>query len=479
MQRARRCDPRGIGLFCCVLWACGTQASRPSTQTTRVVQNAQNAAPLAHEAKSAEAKPASEEHLASRATDDHAARRHPSPREALVVSELMRAAERVRQLRFAKPVPVWVENRARITEYVSTQIQEEELERARVVYTALGLLSPELDVRALLLRLLGEQVVGYYDPDGKQLVVRDDIMRGFAARSTLEADVPNELAEARIVLLHELVHALQDQQLGLSTHIHVERDTDQSNAFHALVEGDATLAMLGYALEREQIPLRRLTSNPLQVRSFSEVVRRSPLAGSELEQAPPIVRVPLLSSYVDGLSFCATLHGRGGFTAIDRAHTTPPQSTEQILHPERAASGKAMDEPTRIELADLRELEQKGYELIREDTLGELEMGVYFSQASADEPAKRAAEGWDGDRIRVYRTKDKQAAVVWLSVWDSERDAIEAQAAAERVRDTGNQANQALPQHSSVHRRGRWLLVLRELPEDLREVLTKRLLATR
>src|SRR5262245_55338049 len=62
----------------------------------------------------------------------------PSLREAVVVRELVQSAERVRSLRFAHPVPVLVEDRTRITEYVGTQIEEEELERARIVYTALG-----------------------------------------------------------------------------------------------------------------------------------------------------------------------------------------------------------------------------------------------------------------------------------------------------------------------------------------------------
>jgi hypothetical protein len=406
-------------------------------------------------------------------------RRRPSLRETRAIGELMSAAERVRRLKFARPVPVWVENRDRITDYVGTQIEEDELERARVVYTALGLLSPDLDVRALLLRLLGEQVVGYYDADAKHLVVRDDIMRGFAAKpagaATSDTEAPDELADARIVLLHELVHALQDQRLGLSTHIHEERDTDASNAFHALVEGDATLAMIGYALEREQIPLQRLTSNGNRVRMFSDVVLRSPLAGSELQQAPAIVRVPLLSSYVDGLAFCATLHGHGGFDRVDRAHTAPPSTTEQILHPERFTGPTGPDQPTAIRLPTLRELDQAGYQVVREDTLGELEMSVYFSQANDPEQTKQAAEGWDGDRIRVYRAPHQPALVLWVSVWDSERDAQEAQVAAERVRSRGDKASQL---RSSVYRRGARLLLFREFPPELQSSLSQLLLAT-
>ena len=399
-----------------------------------------------------------------------ASRRTPTPRETRVIGELMRAAERVRHLRFARPVPVLVENRERITQYVSTQIEEEELERARVVYTALGLLPRDLDVRALLLRLMGEQVVGYYDADAKHLVVRDDVMRGFAERGKRKNADENALAEARIVLLHELVHALQDQHLQLSQHIHIERDTDAANALHALVEGDATLAMIGYALEREEVPLHRLTGNPAQVRSFSDVVRHSPLAGSELEQAPAIVRVPLLSSYVDGLAFCASLHGRGGFDAIDRAHSAPPASTEQVLHPERFA---LPDEPTKLDLPDVPALGDAGYEVVREDTLGELEMSVYFGQAGPLEDAKRAAAGWDGDRIRVYRHAEAASAVVWLSVWDSEPDAQQAQVAAEFVLRSGDSGVRA---RSAVYRQGSRVLVLRDLPTALRDAARERLL---
>jgi hypothetical protein len=448
---------RGIRVWLCsAVWllGCSSPAARPPAE------HASDVLPTAAVPASVKPEPAVAQGF----------RRTPSLRESRVINELMTSAERVRSLRFVRPVPVLVEDRTRITEYVATQIEEEELERARIVYTALGLLSADLDVRSLLLRLMGEQVVGYYDADEKHLVVRDDIMLGFTEGRPANNDA-NDLTEARIVLVHELVHALQDQHLELSAHIHAERDTDASNAFHALVEGDATLAMIGYALEREQIPLHRLTGNPTQVRSFSDVVRRSPLAGSELEQAPAIVRVPLLSSYVDGLAFCASLHGSGGFAAVDRAHASPPVSTEQVLHPERYAQA---DVPSLVSLPELPELSAAGYELVREDTLGELEMSVYFGQGVSEDEAKRAADGWDGDRIRVYRAQNAPSAVVWLSVWDSEHDAEQAAYAAERVVRAGPKAWQA---RCSVVRRGHALLMLRDIAPALRAKLTRRVFA--
>ncbi|HKP61224.1 MAG TPA: hypothetical protein VJV78_31055 [Polyangiales bacterium] len=440
--------PLLVGLLC--LWlvgssACGAPAPAAGAQDAHDAQLAPAEAP----------KPAP-------SALPQGTRRSPSPREARVIEELMGSAERVRGLQFKQSVPVLVEDRDRITSYVETQIEDEELDRARVVYAALGLLAPDLDVRALLLRLMGEQVVGYYDAEAKHLVVRDDVMLAFARGDDANAEEGSDLSEARIVLVHELVHALQDQHLHLFEHIKAERDTDADNAFHALVEGDATLAMIGYALEREHIPLERLTSNPAQVKSFSDVVRRSPLAGTELEQAPAIVRVPLLSAYVDGLAFCAALHGTGGFAAIDRAHGQPPVSSEQVLHPERFVHA---DMPEALALPELPELAAAGYELVREDTLGELEIGVYFGQGLREADAKRAADGWDGDRLRVYRSQHLPPAVVWLSAWDSERDAQEAENAAARVAaQTGTPA----ADRWQVVRNGKRLLILRELSPELR-----------
>jgi hypothetical protein len=109
---------------------------------------------------------------------------------------------------------------------------------------------------------------------------------------------------------------------------------------------------------------------------------------------------------------------------------------------------------------------------VREDTLGELEMSVYFGQGATDDDAKRAADGWDGDRIRVYSARGAAAAVVWLSVWDTEKDAEQAAAAAERIVRNGPKAWQA---SCSVVRRGNSVLMLRDIPPSVRSKLPQRI----
>ena len=83
-----------------------------------------------------------------------------APSETYLLEQLLRATEQVRGLRFLRPVPVVVHSERQISRFVAEQLRSDDIERARAMYVALGLLQPQLDVRALLLRLMGEQVLG-------------------------------------------------------------------------------------------------------------------------------------------------------------------------------------------------------------------------------------------------------------------------------------------------------------------------------
>ena len=364
----------------------------------------------------------------------------------------MDIAERIRGLRFVRPVPFRIQSRDVITDFVRSKIDAEELERSRVFYVALGLLDPDLDIHELLVRVLGEQIVGYYDPDQGLMVLREDVAEHLESGGGHE----QELGEAEMVIVHELVHALQDQRLGLGEQYDAERSIDADNAFASLVEGDATLAMIGHMAGGER-GLRRITRNTDLLRML---IRSNPqsVQGQEIESAPPIVRIPLASRYLDGLVFCATLHGGGGWAGVDRAHAHPPTSTEQVLHPERYI---ANEQPIEIELPALPALTDAGWAPHEEDTLGELEMSIYFGLGRSGDRDERAAEGWGGDWLRVYRNDGGDTAVVWFTVWDDENEAREAEAAARAV---AAQMPGDRVESQRVARTGPALLIIRNLP---------------
>lgn len=368
---------------------------------------------------------------------------------------LLVAAQRIRGLRFVRPVPTRVQSEADIVEFVRSHLDRDALEHARVFYVALGLLAPELDVERMMLAVMGEQIVGYYDPEAHTMVVRDDVVRELIQGGDLARD------GSALAIVHEYVHALQDQHLNLAELQELERSIDADNAFAALVEGDATLAMIGLVIDGEGQRLSSLTRDPSILAGIIQAAPGLTNSSSELLSAPSIVRAPLLSRYLGGLVFCATLHGRGGFRWIDEAFRDPPQSTEQILHPERWLEHEM---PESIELAEWDELLAAGYRLHDEDTLGELELSIYFAQSTGEDRDEAAGEGWGGDRLRVYSTGDGQTAAIWFTTWDDEQDAIEAEVAASRVRDLAPESVRA---RHRVQRQGRAVLIIRDLDPTL------------
>ncbi len=369
-------------------------------------------------------------------------------KERAAVEELIRAAESVRQLRLRRRVNIEIEDGDAIAESLRSQIEDEDIERARIVYGALGLLDAEEDLRSMFAGVLGEQVIGYYDPDTGRLVIRDDVMAGLAGSFG-----PEQAQEASLVLVHELVHALQDQRLGLGESYQKERTADADNAFRAVVEGDATLAMLAEALRQQGIPLSAATAGIQQMGDYVDL--NALVRGEKLDDAPAILRVTLVAPYLRGLQFAAAVQGRGGWPAVNNAHRRPPATTEQVLHPDKYFArepGEAIGIPKNEALV------AAGFDRIEEDTLGELELSVYLGQGRASGTDERAAAGWAGDRLVVYRRNEK-TAVIWWTSWDSELDAREAFAAARLVSPKDSNAR--------VERKGRFVLIVRGLPHRL------------
>ncbi len=381
-------------------------------------------------------------------------RRQATPKERATIEKLARAAESIRQLRFRRPITIEIEDGVAIASSLRDQIEDEEIERARLLYGALGLIDPDADLRALFSAVLSEQVIGYYDPKETRLVIRDDVMAGL-----LGALGPEETNEARLVLVHELVHALQDQRLGLGESYDRKRTADADNAFRAVIEGDATLAMLGHALRDQGIPLSVATRGIQEMGTHIDV--DALVRGEKLDEAPAILRVTLVAPYLRGLQLIATVYSKGGWPSVNRAHRHPPTTTEQVLHPEKFAAAESAEA---FEVSPIRAVEQAGYQRIAEDTLGELELSVYLGQGSRTGTNEAAAAGWGGDHLVVYQRADA-TAIVWWTTWDSEADAIEVYRAAERV----------APKRSSslVERRGRAVLIVRDLPPRLHRAVRK------
>jgi hypothetical protein len=137
----------------------------------------------------------------------------------------------------------------------------------------------------------------------------------------------------------------------------------------------------------------------------------------DLPDAPPVVRDHLIQPYMAGLALCRAVWARGGASALRDAWASPPESTEQVLHPERFFAREA---PRRVAP---RLSPPAGAWQLAEGTLGEL-----LLRSLLEPGAESAAEGWGGDGWRLYDVRSR-TLMLWRSEWDSPADAREFQTA--------------------------------------------------
>jgi len=292
----------------------------------------------------------------------------------------------------------------RLRDKIAKEYTPEEIGTEARILKHLGLLPPELDYQATILKLLMEQVAGFYDPDAGKLFIADWL------DSSLQ----------RPALAHEIQHALQDQHFNLNKLMKgLKDDSDQQLARSALVEGDGMGVMVEFMLAPMGQDLSAFANMPgLAGMLESGVGGQSP----EFDKAPAILRKTLLFPYLEGLTFVAQVRKRHPWSKIDEVFRNPPVSTEQILHP---AKYWQREKGAKIKGAELALL--PGQKVLRADVVGELQLRVMLGEhIGDDEAANTAAAGWDGDRLVAYaKLGDPAISVVHVSAWDAEADAVE------------------------------------------------------
>jgi hypothetical protein len=124
-----------------------------------------------------------------------------------------------------------------------------------------------------------------------------------------------------------------------------------------------------------------------------------------------------------GLGFVQGMQSAGGWQAVDRAFAHPPNSTEQIIHPEKYVAGEA---PIPVDLPkDLAARLGTGWKVGLEDTFGEFQMQVWLKQNTTVPAATAidAAAGWGGDRVALVNGPNGTWGVILRTSWDADADA--------------------------------------------------------
>src|SRR5207249_4579719 len=262
-----------------------------------------------------------------------------------------------------------------------------------------------------------QEGAGFYDPRTKRLVVAESIPGAPGVGAGLLGFLTGRDPVSEFLVAHELTHALQDQHYHLPTRPEplLDGHGDRELARHALLEGDATLAgfayVFGHQLDRRMIGVveQQLHGIP------GELAKKYP-------DLPELLRASVAFQYDDGTTFVGQALAAGGWAAVDRVHLDPPESTEQVLHPQRYYDDR--DRPIVVTLRGTDRLEATGFTRILEDTIGELGIRVLATRALPAERAVLVAAGWGGDRLRALQ-RGADLVLVWMTAWDSPADAGE------------------------------------------------------
>jgi hypothetical protein len=312
------------------------------------------------------------------------------------IAELILAAEEVRGLPFLETPTVTIldeqEFAARVGDLIAEELDQAETATDQAYFSMMGMWDDGMDLYQFLIDLYTEQVAGFYDAETKEMVV------------PASADGFTTLQE--ITVIHELVHALTDQHFDYNDEYERRFDEgtgDDAVAMSALLEGDATYFQLVFMQELSVAEALQAAMESLTIDTGS------------LDAAPQWLQDDLLFPYQEGLNLLETIVAEGGIAAADLAYANYPDTTEQVLDPNKYLRAEAPRDLESLAVSlpgweehDAGSLGEWGFRLILTDTL----------QRGA---VTQAAAGWGNDDYRIL-TDGTEIAFVLHYVGDSESD---------------------------------------------------------
>jgi len=326
--------------------------------------------------------------------------------------EIQQRVERLRGQRLSKPLRMGVKAKPEITRFIQERLAAEygpaKVAAEGQMLKLVGLLPPALDYGAFLTKLLTEQVAGFYDHTRHELHIADWI--------------PSAMQDP--VLAHEIFHAVQDQEWGGGKLIDSKKFSHDAVLAHAaLLEGDATIVMLLYALSDADGNAPDLPTASIAMVAMTIPLQMNSPDYPVMSSAPDYLKQSLIFPYQQGLMFLVGLR-QAGWTFADfrKLYADPPSSTEQILHPERYAPNR--DIPSEVTVAP-----RPGFSRPWDGTAGELHLKQLLLTGLPLDRATNAAAGWDGD-FTALEVEGDRAVVLTTITWDTAVDAAEFAAAA-------------------------------------------------
>jgi hypothetical protein len=318
--------------------------------------------------------------------------------------EVLEQMSQITGLKLLTPLKKSLRSREEIRAYVIKQMNEEKNPAERYAdqrtAEAFGLLPKGFDLDAFMINVLTEQIEGLYDPKSREFYIADW----------------SPLSEQRMVMAHELTHALEDQHFQIEAWSRAAKPNEDAElARDAVLEGSAMAAMVDYLMLGTGRSLKDLPE-------FDPSMLIGDLGTTPtLKNAPPFLKDALIFPYISGLNFSAAVLKNSGWAALPAVFERPPVSTQQIIHPALYKSGKT---PANVTLPAFEKALGSNWAKLDENILGEFGWKEIFKQFLGEDRAKTLAAAWDGDRYALYEQKQTKKLILLTRLhFDSEERA--------------------------------------------------------
>ena len=275
-------------------------------------------------------------------------------------------------------------SRAEVEKYLSETLHADmtpqEIHIQEVTLQAFGLVPPDFNLEKFLIGFYTEQAAGFYDPHRKTMFIANWV----------EPDMQ------RLVLAHELTHALQDQSFDLEKFLKAVRtDDDASSARQAVVEGHATAAMI-----QEMIAPMKLEDMPSLEPLMAPIIQQQLEEFPAFTHAPFFFRFQALFPYIEGMGFMQRGLQAGGWKRLNSLFDDPPNTTKEIFEPEAYFEKQPLPKISLPHPAALAGI--SGLSFLAENTMGELGYYALLGQLISEDEAKSVATRWLADRYLLY-----------------------------------------------------------------------------
>jgi hypothetical protein len=348
------------------------------------------------------------------------------------VNQILSFASDDTQLQIHHEVKKRLITREQVEKYILEKFKDakdvKRMQREEIVLKKFGLLDRDFQLQSFMVSLLKEQIAGYYDNKTKTVNLLDW--------------VPPE--EQKLVMAHELTHALQDQHTDLEKWEPEDPDTISKNvtednqrleiderdtARDAVLEGQAMAVYVDYTLKPAG---KSLMTSPDVMRTPKEDTDSTD-SSPVMARAPLLLQQSLLFPYHDGLGFeQRLLKDKGARYAFAGVLDRPPSTSYEIMNPRAYERGVTVP---LLRMPDVHGLLEADYQPYDIGVMGELDVRILTELFGGPEEAAMLTPQWNGGlyyavQSRKARTVEEQAAtssvaLLYLSAWRSEAAATE------------------------------------------------------